>query len=212
VYRAIYYSSKRWTHRGTCHSVLKSDVWVFLPVTSHKSWSLMKSYCPASGNETIIFSIPMAVTALVRCCEIYCGRNCSSGVNTKWTCQECKANIPVERVATAELLNKIPVISRAQGFEAVCLKLLTTWIHLKPQGISSHTPTITVYDNTSNITGTSTSMFCNKPLYIIILLLGPAKVWRVCRKWQRERVLGQCCPSSSIYFAPPASLYCEQCV
>ena len=79
----------------------------------------MKSYCPAVGNETIKFSIPMAVTSLVRCCGIYCGRNCSSGVITNKKRQECKANIPLEQVVAAELPNKLPVLSGTQGFAAV---------------------------------------------------------------------------------------------
>jgi hypothetical protein len=79
----------------------------------------MKSYCPAGGNETIKFSIPMAVTALVRGCGIDCGGNCSSGVNTNYKRREYKANIPLEQVTTADLLKKFPVLSAAQGFEAV---------------------------------------------------------------------------------------------
>jgi hypothetical protein len=51
--------------------------------------------------------------------------------------------------------------------------------HMKPVPI---TPTITVYEDTFNIIGTSTSISCNKSFYIIILLLGPANVWRTCPK------------------------------
>ena len=66
-----------------------------------------------------------------------------------------------------------------------CLKLPTTGTPPKPH--ETHTPTITFYDNTFNINGTSTSISFSKSLYAIILLLGPAKVWRACRKWQGER-------------------------
>jgi hypothetical protein len=52
------------------------------PPTARKPSSLIKSYCPAAGNETIKFSILVKVTDLARCCETYCGRNCFSGVST----------------------------------------------------------------------------------------------------------------------------------
>ena len=65
-----------------------------------------------------------------------------------------------------------------------CLKLSTIGTPPKPHETSSHT---TVYDNTFNIIGTSTSISCSKPPYTIILILGTAKIWRACRKWQGER-------------------------
>ena len=77
--------------------------------------------------------------------------------------------------------------SERHKFSKRCLNLSTTGTPPKPHEACSHTPTITVYDNTFSIKGTSTSISCSKSLYTITLILGPAKVWRACPKWQGER-------------------------
>jgi hypothetical protein len=148
----------------------------------------MKSYCPAVGNETITFSFPTAVTALVRGCGIECDRNCYSGVNTNYKRHECKANTPLEQVATVDLLKKIPSPlrnPRVRGGVSNYPQLEYSLNHIKPFPI---TPIITVYEETFNIIGTSTSLFCNKSFYIIILLFGPANVWCTCHKMADEKI------------------------
>jgi hypothetical protein len=107
---------------------------------------------------------------------------------------------PLKQVATVDLLKKIPSPLRNQrvrGGVSNYQQLEYRLSHIKPFPI---TPIITVYEETFNIIGSSTSIFCNNYFTLLHCFSVRRTYGALATKWQAERFLWHAAFASFSFF------------